>query len=120
MLREHEVGFKTYDQSVISVGPNRYRFMPHNQVVKLGTDQYQNNLKLPSVKLDDAGMYICFVSDSSLTSAWTYKSVILKVTPLSLSLPRQEKGKSIITPVGRNYGSYYKILCTEAGRKKSK
>ena len=114
MLREHEVGFKTYDQSVISVGPNRYRFMPHNQVVKLGTDQYQNNLKLPSVRLDDAGMYICFVSDSSLTSAWTYKSVILKVSPSSFSLPRQEKGKSIITPVGKSCGSYYKIQCPGA------
>ena len=64
--------------------------MPDNHVVKLGIDQYLNNLELPSVALDDAGMYICFVSDSGLTSAWSYKSVVLEVVPSPLNLLGQE------------------------------
>ena len=64
--------------------------MPDNHVVKLGIDQYLNNLELPSVELDDAGMYICFVSDSGLTSAWSYKSVVLEVVPPPRNLMGQE------------------------------
>ena len=93
-LRKNESGFETYGHDVISVGPNRYQFMHHEAVVKLGIDEYQAELEISSIRVDDAGMYICFVSDSSQTNAWSYKSVVLNIDSSSLLLNRQEKGKN--------------------------
>ena len=68
---------------MISVGPNKYQFMQSELVAKLSLDQYQAELKIPSPQISDAGMYICFVSDSSQANAWSYKSVVLKINPSS-------------------------------------
>ena len=62
--------------------------MQSEPVAKLSLDQYQAELKILSPQISDAGMYICFVSDSSQANAWSYKSVVLKINPTS-----DEKGK---------------------------
>ena len=53
--------------------------MQSEPVSKLSRDEYQAELKISSPQLGDAGMYICFVSDSSQANAWSYKSVVLHI-----------------------------------------
>ena len=73
------MSFETYSKDVITVGPNRYQFMYSGNVAKLNMDEYQAELKISAPTAADAGMYICFVSDSSQTNAWSYKSIVLNV-----------------------------------------
>ena len=87
-LGKEKVALESYGNDVISVGQNKYQFMQSEPVAKLSLDQYQAELKIPSPQISDAGMYICFVSDSSQANAWSYKSVVLKINPTS-----DEKGK---------------------------
>ena len=87
-LGKGKVAIESYGNDVISVGQNKYQFMQSEPVAKLSLDQYQAELKIPSPQISDAGMYICFVSDSSQANAWSYKSVVLKINPTS-----GEKGK---------------------------
>ena len=81
---------------MISVGPNRYQFMHSEHVAKLSIDEYQAELKIPSPRASDAGMYICFVSDSSQTNAWSYKSVVLKIDSSHPSSNGQAKGEQCL------------------------
>ena len=53
--------------------------MQSEPVAKLSRDEYQAELKISSPQIRDAGMYICFVSDSSQANAWSYKSVVLHI-----------------------------------------
>ena len=91
-LENNKLGFDTYSKDVISVGPNRYQFMYSENVAKINMDEYQAELKIPSARADDAGMYICFVSDSSQTNAWSYKSIILNIDSSYTITDGQEKG----------------------------
>ena len=86
-LRNDELGKGVYDgYNVINVGPNRYQFLDHERVAKLSLDEYQAELQIKSSRVDDAGMYICFVSDSSnQMNSWSYKSVLLKIVPSDLT-----------------------------------
>merc|ERR1719189_3092094 len=62
-LRNDELGKGAYDgYNVINVGPNRYQFLDHERVAKLSIDEYQAELQIKASRVDDAGMYICFVS----------------------------------------------------------
>ena len=68
------------------MGPNRYQFLDHEHVAKLSIDEYQAELQIKASRVDDAGMYICFVSDSSnQMNSWSYKSVLLKIVPSDLT-----------------------------------
>ena len=73
------MAYDSHGNNVISVGQHRYQFMESEPVAKLSLDQYQAELNFRSTQISDAGMYICFVSDSSQTNAWSYKSVVLKI-----------------------------------------
>ena len=86
-LRNDELGKGAYDgYNVINVGPNRYQFLDHERVAKLSIDEYQAELQIKASRVDDAGMYICFVSDSSnQMNSWSYKSVLLKIVPSDLT-----------------------------------
>ena len=86
-LRNDELGKGAYDgYNVINVGPNRYQFLDHERVAKLSIDEYQAELQIKASRVDDAGMYICFVSDSSnQMNSWSYKSVLLKIVPSDLA-----------------------------------
>ena len=75
------------------MGPNRYQFMHHEHVAKLSLDEYQAELRILSPRADDAGMYICFVSDSSQTNAWSYKSIVLKIDSSYTVQNRREEGR---------------------------
>ena len=86
----------------LSVGSERYRVLdsaPSNNVVdnlkvnsvhKINSvggsnSEYLNRLVLENVRESDAGMYICFVTNSGF-GPLTYKSAYLKVSPCTASM----------------------------------
>ena len=110
-LRNDELGKGASDgYNVINVGPNRYQFLDHERVAKLSIDEYQAELQIKASRVDDAGMYICFVSDSSNhMNSWTYKSVLLKIVPSDLA-----KGNSTFISYSKNIFGYQIITVLHA------
>ena len=89
--------------------------MQSEPVAKLSLDQYQAELKIPSPQISDAGMYICFVSDSSQANAWSYKSVVLKINPTSEERSKLDRMKvclyhSVLTPKTSEFNSQFFVF----------
>ncbi len=66
------------DGSALSVGQERYRILEGNSEVEIGEREYLSTLEIPSVSKEDAGMYICFVTNSGFVK-FTYVSMNLVV-----------------------------------------
>ena len=67
----------------LSMGSERYRVLDSGGPDVLTSDgQYLNRLVIPRAGRGDAGMYICFVTNSGF-GALTYKSARLRVSPRS-------------------------------------
>jgi hypothetical protein len=64
----------------LNMGNERYRVLDTDPDVKVANDEYLNKLTLRNVRMEDSGMYICFVTNSGF-GALTYKATILKVLP---------------------------------------
>lgn len=65
-------------ETTLRVGHERYRILETNQDESLGNDEYLNMLVIPQATEADAGLYICFVTNSGF-GALTYKSMTLRV-----------------------------------------
>jgi hypothetical protein len=68
----------TSGADTLNVGHERYRILDADQDVSTGNDEYLNKLVLEDVRESDAGMYICFVTNSGF-GALTYRSMNLRV-----------------------------------------
>ena len=68
------------DSRDLNIGQERYRILntKNSQIEKLGRMIYLNKLVINKATLDDAGMYICFVTNSGFGDL-TYKSMTLRV-----------------------------------------
>lgn len=73
---------KVVDVYTLNMGNERFRVLDTAPDIHIGEGIYMNNLVIPSVEMDDAGMYICFVTNSGF-GALTYKSTHLNVIPRS-------------------------------------
>ncbi|XP_059083390.1 uncharacterized protein LOC131880721 isoform X1 [Tigriopus californicus] len=70
------------DVYTLNMGNERFRVLDTAPDILIGDGIFLNNLVIPSVEIDDAGMYICFVTNSGF-GALTYKSTHLNVIPRS-------------------------------------
>ncbi len=64
--------------NALKVEHERYLILNTNKEVLVGKDEYLSKLVIPAVSAEDAGMYICFVTNSG-SGALTYNSMTLKV-----------------------------------------
>lgn len=79
----------------------RYLVLDSGPDVMIGEGEYMNKFIINHAKVEDTGMYICFVTNSGY-GALTYKSTYLRVMP-SLTPPFDIKGNeiaSVVTPAG--------------------
>ena len=67
-------------QNTLKVGADRYRILRADGDVSVGNDEYLNKLIIDQAILEDAGLYICFVTNSGF-GALTYKAMTLRVEP---------------------------------------
>ena len=65
-------------ENTLNVGADRYRILHSNSDVSVSNDHYLNKLIIEEAALQDAGLYICFVTNSGY-GALTYKSMTLRV-----------------------------------------
>ena len=76
-LKKMEPHEATADNT-LKVGADRYRILNSEQDISVGNDEYLNKLVIEHTQLSDAGLYICFVTNSGF-GALTYKSMTLQV-----------------------------------------
>ena len=81
----------------VNAGSERYRVMASAPDVRVAEGEYVNRLVIPSAAAADAGLYICFVTNSGF-GPLTYKSAYLKVRHPLLLIEMVE-----------NRGLFYKI-----------
>ena len=68
------------DSRDLNIGQERYRILntKNSKIEKVRSMIYLNKLVIEKATLDDAGMYICFVTNSGFGDL-TYKSMTLRV-----------------------------------------
>ena len=77
-LESHEALVAHDHERTLRVGQERYRILDANPDVSVGNDEYLNKLLIQHAALEDAGLYICFVTNGGF-GALTYKSMTLRV-----------------------------------------
>jgi len=64
--------------NTLTVGADRYRILRAEGDISVGNDEYLNKLVIGQASLQDAGLYICFVTNGGF-GALTYKAMTLRV-----------------------------------------
>lgn len=70
--------YEEITENTLNVGPDRYKILRSNSDVSVSNDEYLNKLVIERATLQDAGLYICFVTNSGFGDM-TYKSMVLRV-----------------------------------------